>query len=121
MAEEGLDAYLTAARTRVDAVLARELGVEHVVVGLPLDPQGTENPWCAEVREVGRRLGERLGVAVSFVDERFTSARAVRAVRAAGATISRPLPALRARPHRLVQGVEGMPMILLGPKAAARS
>jgi putative Holliday junction resolvase len=65
-------------------VLARELGGEPVVGGLPLDPRGPENPWCAEVREVGRRLGERLGVAVSFVDERFTSARAVRAVRAAG-------------------------------------
>jgi putative Holliday junction resolvase len=70
-------------------VLARELGVEHVVLGLPLDPQGEENPWCVEVREAGRRLGERLGVAVSFVDERFTSARAERAVRSSGLSRSK--------------------------------
>jgi putative Holliday junction resolvase len=64
--------------------IGRSLGVEHVVVGLPLDLEGDENAWCAEVREVGRRLGERLGVAVSFVDERMTSVRADRAVRGSG-------------------------------------
>lgn len=64
--------------------IGRSLGVEHVVVGLPLDLKGEENEWCAEVRDVGRRLGERLGVGVSFVDERFTSVRAERAVRSAG-------------------------------------
>jgi putative Holliday junction resolvase len=64
--------------------IARGLGVEHLVVGLPLDAQGRENAWCAEVRELGEQLGERLGVKVSFVDERFTSRRAERAVRALG-------------------------------------
>jgi putative Holliday junction resolvase len=68
---------------RLEAV-ARELGVEHVVLGLPLDLRGEENEWCLEVRDVGRRLGERLGVEVSFVDERFTSALAERQVRASG-------------------------------------
>ncbi len=33
---------------------------------------------------MGRRLGERLAVGVSFVDERFTSVRAERAVRSTG-------------------------------------
>lgn len=64
--------------------IGRELGVDHVVVGLPLDLAGEENEWCAEVRDVGRRLGERLGVDVSFVDERLSSVRAERAVRAVG-------------------------------------
>ena len=64
--------------------IGKELGVEHVVVGLPLDLKGEENPWCREVRDVGVRLGERLGVGVSFVDERLTSVRAQQAVRAAG-------------------------------------
>lgn len=68
---------------RIEEV-ARGHEVEHVVVGLPLDLRGEENEWCTEVREVGRRLGERLGVEVSFVDERLTSVRAERAVRAAG-------------------------------------
>ena len=64
--------------------IARGLDVEHVVVGLPLDLRGEENDWCGEVREVGRRLGARLGVEVSFVDERLTSVRAERAVRSVG-------------------------------------
>lgn len=64
--------------------IGKSLGVEHVVVGLPLDLKGEENDWCKEVRDVGRRLGERLGVGVSFVDERLTSVRANAAVRASG-------------------------------------
>ena len=64
--------------------IARGHEVEHVVVGLPLDLGGGENAWCAEVRELGQRLGERLGVDVSFVDERLTSVRAERAVRSLG-------------------------------------
>jgi len=64
--------------------IGKSLGVEHVVVGLPLDLKGEENSWCQEVRDVGVRLGERLGVGVSFVDERLTSVRAQRAVRASG-------------------------------------
>ncbi|HET9949709.1 MAG TPA: Holliday junction resolvase RuvX [Longimicrobiales bacterium] len=64
--------------------LGRELGVEHVVVGLPLDLSGEETDWSAEVRRAGERLAERLGVGVSFVDERFSSVRAERAVRSLG-------------------------------------
>lgn len=64
--------------------LGRELSADHVVVGLPLDLSGEETPWCAEVRRVGEQLAERLGVPVSFVDERMTSVRAERAVRSMG-------------------------------------
>jgi putative Holliday junction resolvase len=64
--------------------IGKSLGVEHVVVGLPLDLKGDENEWCREVRDVGRRLGERLGVGVSFVDERMTSVQAERDVRGSG-------------------------------------
>jgi putative Holliday junction resolvase len=64
--------------------IGRSLGVEHVVMGLPLDLRGEESDWCREVREVGRKVGERLGVSVSFVDERLSSARAERAVRGSG-------------------------------------
>ncbi len=64
--------------------IGRDLGVEHIVVGLPLDLGGEETEWCAEVRVVGERLAERLGVDVSFVDERMTSVRAERAVRSLG-------------------------------------
>lgn len=61
--------------------IAREHGVVAVVVGLPLSLEGSETPWTKEVRRVGERLGERLGVPVHYVDERMTSVRAERAVR----------------------------------------
>lgn len=61
--------------------IAREHGVEAVVLGLPLSPEGTETEWTAEVRDVGRNLERRLDVPVHFVDERMTSARAERTVR----------------------------------------
>ena len=64
--------------------IGKALGIEHVVVGLPVDLRGEENEWCREVRDVGRKLGERLGVDVSFVDERLSSVRAERAVRGSG-------------------------------------
>jgi putative Holliday junction resolvase len=64
--------------------LGRQLSVEHVVMGLPLDLAGEENEWCAEVRTVGERLADRLGVPVSFVDERLTSVRAERTIRSMG-------------------------------------
>lgn len=66
------------------AETVREWEVRHVVVGLPLELSGNENEWCAEVRDMGRKLADRLGVDVSFVDERMTSVRAERAVRSLG-------------------------------------
>ena len=66
------------------AEIARSFGVGHVVVGLPLGLDGNENAWCSEVRAMGTKLGERLDVDVSFVDERMTSVRAERAVRSIG-------------------------------------
>ena len=64
--------------------VAREHGVQAVVVGLPLDLEGNENAWCAEVRAAGDELARRLDVPVSYVDERMTSVRAQRAVRSIG-------------------------------------
>lgn len=63
------------------AEVATELDVGQLVVGLPIGLDGKENPWCAEVRTMGLKLGERLEVPVAFVDERMTSVRAERAVR----------------------------------------
>lgn len=66
------------------AEIASEHDVGQLVVGLPIGLDGTENSWCAEVRASGRKLAERMGVPVAFVDERLTSVRAERAVRALG-------------------------------------
>ena len=55
-----------------------------IVLGLPLDGNGDETPRCAEVREIGAALTERTGIPVRYVDERFTTAAALRAVREMG-------------------------------------
>jgi len=62
-----------------DAVDARTL-----VMGLPLELDGSENDWCVEVREAGRKISERLGRPLVFVDERLTSVQAEEAIRSAG-------------------------------------
>ena len=64
--------------------IGRAHEVRRLVVGLPLDLAGNETPWCGEVRAMGDDLAARMRVPVDYVDERFTSARAERAVRSIG-------------------------------------
>jgi putative Holliday junction resolvase len=59
--------------------LVAELGIEHVVVGLPLSLSGRESAQTAETREFAAQLAERLPVAVELYDERFTTRIAERA------------------------------------------
>jgi putative Holliday junction resolvase len=61
---------------------ATTLEARGIVIGLPLDEQGDETPRCAEVRVVGAEIERRTGLPVRFVDERFTTARARRAITA---------------------------------------
>lgn len=55
-----------------------------IVLGLPLDGNGDETPRCAEVRAIGAALTERTGLPVRYLDERFTTAAALRTVREMG-------------------------------------
>ena len=64
---------------RAEALEAREF-----VVGLPLDESGGETPRTAEVRHVAAELERRTGFPVALVDERYTTAIALRAVREMG-------------------------------------
>jgi putative Holliday junction resolvase len=64
--------------------LVHDHAVEAIVLGLPLTPEGTESDWTRTIRDVGEALSKRTGLPVYFVDERFTSARAERAVRSLG-------------------------------------
>jgi putative Holliday junction resolvase len=57
------------------------------VLGLPLDGSGEETPRCAEVRVVGALLEERTGLPVRYVDERYTTAAALRSVRDMGGSV----------------------------------
>jgi putative Holliday junction resolvase len=63
---------------------AADLGATGIVIGLPLDGNGDETPRSAEVRDLGAKLEDRTGLPVRYVDERYTSAAALRAVREMG-------------------------------------
>lgn len=54
------------------------------VLGLPLDGEGLETPRSAEVRTIADALRTRTNCPVHLVDERFTTAAALRAVREMG-------------------------------------
>lgn len=65
-----------------------EIGdVDAVVMGMPLDGDGNETPRCAEVRAVALAITARSGRRVSFVDERYSTARAHRALHEAGGKV----------------------------------
>jgi putative Holliday junction resolvase len=55
-----------------------------IVMGLPLDGNGDDTPRSMECRRVARELARRTSLPVALVDERFTTAVALRAVREMG-------------------------------------
>ena len=60
---------------------AESLEARGFVVGLPLDGEGNETKWTAEVRRVGDELAKRTGLPVHYRDERFTTSASLRAIR----------------------------------------
>lgn len=68
---------------------ARELEAEGFVVGLPLDEAGEETERSSEARRIADLLGQRSGLPVRLVDERFTTAAAQRAIREMGGSTRR--------------------------------
>lgn len=73
-------------RPPITAIIRRatELGARGYVMGLPLDGDGNETEWTAEIRSVGAELAKRTGMPMRFLDERFTTAAALRTVREMG-------------------------------------
>ena len=63
---------------------AAALGARGFVVGLPLSGAGEDTPRATEVRRIAEELGRRSGLPVELLDERFTTAAALRAVREMG-------------------------------------
>ena len=59
-------------------------GVRGFVIGLPLDGNGDETPRSTETRWLADELTKRTGLPTELVDERFTTAAALRAVREMG-------------------------------------
>lgn len=60
---------------------AQALEARGFVVGLPLDGDGNETEWTAEIRGVGAELEKRTGMPVRYLDERYTTAASLRAIR----------------------------------------
>ena len=54
------------------------------VVGLPLDGAGDDTPRAVEARAVAQQLAARTGLPAYLVDERYTTAAALRAIREMG-------------------------------------
>lgn len=73
-------------RPPIAALIERgaELEAEGFVLGLPLDDQGDDTPRAVEVRHIAAQLEARTGLPAVLVDERYTTAAALRAVKALG-------------------------------------
>ncbi|MEO8910084.1 MAG: Holliday junction resolvase RuvX [Gemmatimonadaceae bacterium] len=73
-------------RPPITKILARatELEARGFVVGLPLDGEGNETAWTTEVRALGAEIAKRTGMPVRFLDERFTTAVALRTMKELG-------------------------------------
>lgn len=63
---------------------ADALHVEAIVFGLPIDGEGRETDRSREVRDVAARMAARTTRPIRLVDERFTTAAALRSVREQG-------------------------------------
>ena len=73
-------------RAPITKIIARavELEARGFVFGLPLDGEGLETDWTAEVRAVGEEIAKRTGLPIRFLDERFTTAAALRTLKEMG-------------------------------------
>ena len=64
-------------------------GVARVVVGLPLNMDGTEGRQAARIRAFGERLASHLGVPIDYWDERLTTFEAESRLRSSGVKAAR--------------------------------
>jgi putative Holliday junction resolvase len=73
-------------RAPITKIIARaeELGAQGFNIGLPLDGEGLETDWTAEIRAVGVEIAKRTGLPIRFLDERFTTAAALRTIKEMG-------------------------------------
>jgi putative pre-16S rRNA nuclease len=76
--------------------LVTERGVIRIVVGLPLNMDGSEGPAARSARTFAQKLGDRLGVAVELADERLSSVEAEQRLAAGGTRAKRKRAAIDA-------------------------
>lgn len=65
---------------------AEAAGARGFVLGLPLDGAGEDTPRAVEVRRVAAEVARRTGLPAYLVDERYTTAAALRTIREMGGT-----------------------------------
>jgi putative Holliday junction resolvase len=63
------------------AVIARELGAEQLIVGLPLSLDGSKGPAATRAEDEARGIAKATGIPVELHDERLTTVAAARAPR----------------------------------------
>lgn len=63
---------------------ATALEARGIVMGLPLDGEGDDTPRSLECRSIAAELARRTALPVALLDERYTTAAALRAVRESG-------------------------------------
>ena len=63
------------------AAVVEETGAETIVIGLPLNMNGTESEKSEKVRVFGKNLAERTGRRVVYRDERLTTRQAQQVMR----------------------------------------
>lgn len=73
-------------RPPIAEIMRRAVALEcgGFVLGLPLDGEGEETERSREVRYIAEELEKRTGLPVQLMDERFSSAAALRAIREMG-------------------------------------
>lgn len=84
---QGLDTIETYNESEIVSLVARvaqETGAEKIVVGLPLNMNGTESDKSKKVRDFGAQLAQITSLPVVFWDERMTSLQAQRVMREMG-------------------------------------
>lgn len=65
---------------------AEAVGARGFVLGLPLDGAGEDTPRATEVRRIATELTKRTTLPAYLVDERYTTAAALRTIREMGGT-----------------------------------
>lgn len=82
---QGLDTLIVSDEAEIlrkVAGVSREKGIGRIVVGLPLNMDGTESEKSRKVRDFGEALGLETSIPVTFWDERMTSMQAQRVMHA---------------------------------------
>lgn len=68
--------------------LINERKIEKVIVGIPLDDDGTEGPQCQKVRTFAKRLKKRCQAEFVYIDEYASSEEAKERIRESGRRIT---------------------------------